>query len=759
VSFIVQIWEQPEGLPKPNNVQEACALFDRVAEGVDAVRPNARLKAFLLQIRERWPVIEETDWEGKRKVDLGVWKDDSLLRDLDDEPVLVLAISTTHVGDVVPWLAEAGPLAGVSVVDPQSGSAWLADGSVHALGDEGACAKAEARYRAADDRAAWEGFIALAQRGHRHAFHRLSEMYAKGRFVGRDPVISMALSAMANGWRLVDGVALPPEGVRTGTSSSLVVSREDAGAAACAKVDALFARLRSDGNLRETLLAEAHEFDARHVAALDLVARGEFAAAAMRLQPLADRGHAPSQRALGHLWSTGRATPHDPAKELAWITAAAEVGDDLALQRVAWLYDEGVLCKRATHDARGVHRLLISRGATSAIRDASRVELKRLNGPAGNPFWEGRSESELLPLAEQGDAAAMVELARVIEWGRSLDKVWERSTPWWIRAAEAGHPLAQRRLGSFHEQGRGVPKDEVRATHWYGLSARQGDGFAQVEYARRLGLGQGIARDDAQARHWLQSAARQRIPSALGYMAKGYATGGLFPKDLLAAQVLVVVHDRIQDWGHDGFHGPDEADPYEVRRLLAEIDGGADLIELLKRRAPAQAPERAPASSTPKVAAADGGLSLAPMAASRPPAPAPARERTPAPAREAARPIARPANATQRRAAVPEDEAEFDAPVVDAPVERSPVGPLLILASFGVLLIAVAMLRRDAYSNVVLPWLVGSVLAAAGEYRISRENGHPPVVAWMDAAPMFIPFVGSGLAARTLHLRWRGIPA
>lgn len=734
MSFIVQIWEQPDGFPKPASAVEACQLVALAAERADRARSNTRLKTFQQQILERFPIADERDWTNLRdpsamKTDLGVWQDDALRAPLGDAPVLTLDIASSR--DVVlGWLAEAGPRAGVNVCDPEGGNAWLADGRVFTANDKGACIRPLARLVECDDRAAWEQLVELVERGNRVALGHLVKMYEEGRFVGRDRAISWGLRAEAAGWRIVDGVAMPREGARPGTDGVLEHDRGVLDDAGRARADALLLRLRERTGLREALLSAAHEFDARHVAALDMIAKGDFAAAAMRLQPLANRGHAPSQRTLGHLWATGRATPDDPRQELDWITAAAHVGDTAALQRLAWLYDEGVLRKRETRDARGVHRLLIKDGETSAVRDASRVELKRLNGPPTGKFWEGRVESELLPLAEQGDVAAMVELARVIEWGRSLDKVWERSTPWWIRAAEAGHPLAQREVARFHEQGRGVPKDEAKATHWYGLSARQGDGHAQVEYARRLGQGKGVARDDAQARQWLEQAAQQRIPSALKFMAKGYATGGLFPKDLLAAQLLIVIHDRIQDWGIEDFHGPDEADPREVRRLLAEIDGGADLLEVLKRRV-----------TTPPPAPPAGGLSLAPVTAPAAPAPAPSLS-----------PAAAPAVATRRRERVIDPEPES----LVQPAPSSPIGPMLILVSLGMLAFVVAALRKDATARITAPWLIGSAVAALGAFKMSRENGNPSLVAAMDAAPMFIPFIGSALAARMLYFRWRG---
>ena len=742
MSFIVQIWEQPEGLPKPTTVLEACDLAEQAARRADPARPNLRLKAFLDQVRERWPITVEAGWPrddpSKATTDLGVWKDNSLQMDIGDDPALALAIVTDKVDEVLTWMAEAGPLAGVNICDPQNGSAWLADGSVFAMSDEGACAKAMARWFALDDRAAWQQFVELAQRGNLSAFGHLGEMYRLGRFVGRDLAIAWALHAAANRWHSVDGAAAPSDATDAKSAATLTSLRDGLDAAERARFEALFERLRAPG-LRATLLAAANEFDARHVAALDLIARGEFAAAAMRLHPLATRGHIPSQHALASLWATGRAKPDDPKQELAWIAAAAKLQDPAALVALARLNEEGVLRKRNVAQARQIHRLLIAQGATSALRDASRAELKRLIGPAPKRLWDGRPTAVLERLVEQGDAEAMVELARGIEWGRSGAEVAAKSRPLWERAAAAGHRDAQCRMASLCEPRKGADGDEERATHWYGLAARQGHGHAQVEYAKRLDAGLGIPRDRKQALHWLEQAARQNIRSALEMMSVSYARGNFYPKDPVAAQLLLVLHDRTLEKGSDDFKGPDEIDPREVRRLLAEIDGGADLLDVLKRRAPPPPP---PAPTA-------GGLTLAPIEA--PKAAPPQLPDAPAASREAGRPAV--AAVRRQRAAEPEREAVVE------PVVRSLVGPLLIVASFGVLSIAVAMLRKDAGANVIAPWLIGSALAAAGAFRLSREQGNPSLVAAMDAVPMIVPFLGSALAARLLYFRWRATAA
>jgi len=749
LSFIVQIWEQPDGFPKPTDVYAACNQVELADERADPARPNARLRAFVEQIRERWPITIEPgfprDDASKATTELGVWKDDSLQQDIGRSPALVLAIVTDKVDEVLTWMAEAGPLAGVNVADPQNGSAWLADGSVFALNDEGACAKAMARHLALDDRAAWEQFVELAQGGNLAAFGHLGDMYGKARFVGRDPAIAWALHAVANKWQAVQGVPAPSDATDTTAAATLATLRDGLDAAARARADALFERLRAPG-LRGTLLAAAGEFDARHVAALDLIARGDVAAAAMRLQPLASRGHVPSQRALALLWAAGRAQPDDPRQELAWIAAAAALQAPDALLALARLYEEGVLTRRNVPQARQIHRRLIAHGATSALRDGSRAELKRLLdiGRSRGPFWDGRSAAELQPLADAGDVEAMVELARNFEWGRVTESAWDRAGPLWRRACEGGHPEAQRRMASMHSTGvLDVPKDDARATALYRLAALQGDRAAQFELAKRLDTGLGAARDRPQAFHWLEQAGRQKLPSALRMMSVFYARGDDHPKDPVAAQFLLVLHDRLWERGSDDFKGPDEVDATQVRRLLAEIDGGADLLEVLQRRHPHRPP-------TPPVTPADG-LSLVPIAAPAAPA-APAAGSPPSSSsREAARP------APRRRPTVVEPEPEPE-PVIEAP-SRSPIGPILIVVSFAMLAAVVAALRVNAQANITVPWLIASALAAAGAYRISRENGQPTLVAAIEAVPMFVPFIGSALAARMLYFRWRRQPA
>lgn len=757
MSNIVQIWEQPEGMPRPADAAQACRLPELAGSQPEGAWPTARLEAFRQRILERWPVVDERVWDANdpaaTRPNLGVWKDDALRADLRGRPLLVLD-TTTQSAEVLGWLAEEGPRAGVNVCDPdrRGANTWLADGSVFTTTDEGACILALARLKARDDRAAWEQLVELVVRGNRKAVDHLSKLYEDGRWVGRDLAIAWALQASVQGWRFVDGVASLPEGQEARHFPALPHDRAQLDDAGRARADALLARLIDRQPLRESLLAAAHEFDARYAAAHGLIAAGQVEAAALRLRTLADRGHRPSQHALAGLWARGLATPDDPVKEWNWIARLSELLDAPAMVALARLHEEGVLTPCSPRGARGIHRLLVSHGETPAVREASRIELARLVGPPTGKFWEGRSEEELEPLVAQGDVAAMVELARLIEWGRHTLEAFTRSMPLWQRAAQAGHARAQYTVAYAYENGRVVANDDTQATHWYGLAANNGDAASQYKYAKRLHLGLGIARDRAQSERWLEAAARQRDLSALSALAENFANGDMHSNARVASQVLVVLHDRRLGAASDEWRGPDQVDAREVRRLLADIEGGADLVDVLKRYAPAPAPAR------PAAAAAPVGLSLAPMAvprgnASAPaPAPAPAPARTPA----SARPVTRTTLATQRHDA--DDADDVDAPRVFEPLPRSPIGPLLIVASVGVLAIAVTMLRRDADTNVLAPWLIGSALAAAGAYRVSREAANPSLVAAMDAAPMFIPFVGSALAARMLYQRWRPAP-
>ena len=79
--------------------------------------------------------------------------------------------------------------------------------------------------------------------------------------------------------------------------------------------------------------------------------------------------------------------------------------------------------------------------------------------------------------AEQGNAAAQLQLALAYQLGRGTDKDILESNRWLEKAAEQDQPRAQLELAIVHRDGMGVPVDPVKALMWALLSA-QGGGLA-----------------------------------------------------------------------------------------------------------------------------------------------------------------------------------------------------------------------------------------------------------------------------------------
>lgn len=78
---------------------------------------------------------------------------------------------------------------------------------------------------------------------------------------------------------------------------------------------------------------------------------------------------------------------------------------------------------------------------------------------------------ELVPAAEQGDAAAQAALGRMYLYGWGVAKEPAVAARWLQRAAESGHAGSQRLLAHLYESGTGVPKDVAQAERWRQASA------------------------------------------------------------------------------------------------------------------------------------------------------------------------------------------------------------------------------------------------------------------------------------------------
>jgi TPR repeat protein len=218
----------------------------------------------------------------------------------------------------------------------------LADGTC--LGEDAlsaACVEALAALGQGDQRAAHGILVRLAAARNLRAWWHLGALYDEGGYVQCNALIACALFCAATGWQVLAGAFAAPADAADAKRQDLARAyRERLGPAISAAADSLMLRLLAPDAFEAALREAGGERDAQFAAALADIDRGEPAAAAARLAPMAVRGHAHAQRALVRLWAEG--TPaDDPVHEIDWTRAAAQAGDEVAMARLAAWHEEG----------------------------------------------------------------------------------------------------------------------------------------------------------------------------------------------------------------------------------------------------------------------------------------------------------------------------------------------------------------------------------------------------------------------------------
>ena len=94
------------------------------------------------------------------------------------------------------------------------------------------------------------------------------------------------------------------------------------------------------------------------------------------------------------------------------------------------------------------------------------------------------SAATLRPLAERGNARAMLRLGDLYLSGQGVERSDELALRMFRGASELGDNEAQQRLGDMYAKGRGVPQNNFQAYVWYGAAARSGNTAAKVEQER-----------------------------------------------------------------------------------------------------------------------------------------------------------------------------------------------------------------------------------------------------------------------------------
>ncbi len=158
----------------------------------------------------------------------------------------------------------------------------------------------------------------------------------------------------------------------------------------------------------------------------------------------------------------------DYAEAAANYTKAFELGNNLALQALATMYDEGMGVPRNPERARFYYEF----------------------GAAKNY------------------APSILSLGMQYERGAGVNVDVAKAYTYYKRAADLGNARAIYNVGLFNEKGILIDKNEKLARELYEKSALMGDDIAMINLARLYARGVGGPKDPAKAKDWLASAER-----------------------------------------------------------------------------------------------------------------------------------------------------------------------------------------------------------------------------------------------------------
>ena len=117
---------------------------------------------------------------------------------------------------------------------------------------------------------------------------------------------------------------------------------------------------------------------------------------------------------------------------------------------------------------------------------------------------KGEDLSQLIRLANQGNAQAQSNLGVMYYEGKGVRQDYQKAVEWYTKAANQGNAHAQYNLGVMYDEGKGVRQDYQKAVEWFTKAANQG--FATAQYASGLMYynGEGVRQDYKKAKNFFR---------------------------------------------------------------------------------------------------------------------------------------------------------------------------------------------------------------------------------------------------------------
>jgi len=233
--------------------------------------------------------------------------------------------------------------------------------------------------------------------------------------------------------------------------------------------------------------------------------------------------------------------PKDPARAVALLVQAAELGHAEAAERaaIAYYHGRGVprdyvraaelflqAAEAGRPEAQNYYGALFGKGQGGLARDDAQAVVWFRRSAAGGNSWaqanlcnryihgtgvEKNLEEamRLCRLAEkQNNPSAFDSLGWIYQHGLGVEKNLTEAVRYYRRSAELGDTNGQNNLGYMYDKGWGVTRDYQQALHWYRQAAAQGYGHAEWNLGRLYQEGLGVPPDQAAAIEHFRRAAR-----------------------------------------------------------------------------------------------------------------------------------------------------------------------------------------------------------------------------------------------------------
>lgn len=153
--------------------------------------------------------------------------------------------------------------------------------------------------------------------------------------------------------------------------------------------------------------------------------------------------------------------------------------------------------------------LLLMSGYSSSVFSTSSDQAFTRGWTAFDSGHYEQAHTIWLPLAQQGDGNAQINLGFMYDYGYGVDQDTGRAAHWYRQSAEGGLAVAQFNLALMYAEGRGVEQSPVRASYWFQRAAAQGQADAQYALARHLQEVMALPRQSEAVQGWLRRAAAQ----------------------------------------------------------------------------------------------------------------------------------------------------------------------------------------------------------------------------------------------------------